>query len=193
MGDVGCFSFYPGKNLGAYGEGGMVLTNDKNLADKLKMYRDHGSEKKYYHKYIGINGRMEGFQGAVLGVKLKHLDDWTENRRKVAEKYNEMLNGLEIILPYEDGNCKHVYHLYVIRSRERDRLGEYLSEKGVASGIHYPIPNHLQDSYQFLGYKTGDFPVTEKLASEMLSLPMYPEMTEEQIEYVVNNIRGFLN
>jgi len=193
IGDSGCFSFYPGKNLGAYGEGGMVLTNDSDVNRKARMIRDHGSEKKYYHLIKGINGRMEGFQGAVLRVKLKHLEKWTELRRKNAATYNELLNKTNVITPFEEDFNKHVYHLYVIRAENRDELIDYLKERGIYTGIHYPIPIHLQEAYNDLGYKEGDFPVTEKVAEEILSLPMFPELTEEQIKYVTDSITEFYN
>ena len=191
FGEIGCFSFYPGKNLGAYGEGGMVLTNDNNIARTAKMIRDHGSEKKYYHLMKGINGRMEGFQGAVLGVKLKYLAKWTEQRRANAQKYNNLLKGLDVVIPFEEEFNKHVYHLYVIRVKEVEKLQEYLKEKEIFTGIHYPIPIHLQEAYKELNYKKGDFPITEQSAKEILSLPMFPELSEEQIEYVCENIKEY--
>ncbi len=197
------FSFYPGKNLGAYGEGGAVMTDNENLAKKFKMIRDHGMDKKYYHETYGHNYRMEGIQGAVLGVKLKHLEDWTNGRRRVASKYKELLNDLEqIILPKEMGYARHVYHLFVIRvkgkkqdarSQERDELQKFLGENGISTGLHYPIPLHLQPCFKHLGYKKGDFPVTEKLAKHGLSLPMYPELNDEQIEYIGTTITNFFN
>ncbi len=195
------FSFYPGKNLGAYGEGGAALTNDDDLAKKFKMIRDHGTEQKYYHQMFGHNYRMEGIQGAVLGVKLPHLNDWTEGRRRVAAKYNELLRDVEEIkLPKEMDYAKHVYHLFVIqvlgeenieRTAKRDALQKYLSERGIATGLHYPIPLHLQPCFSHLGYKKGDFPVTEALAEQGLSLPMFAELTDEQIEYITNEIKNF--
>lgn len=191
FGHIGCFSFYPGKNLGAYGEGGMVVTNDDEIAEKIKMLRDHGSKNKYYHDLIGYNYRMSGIQGAVLGVKLKYLNEWTEKRRQNAQKYNELLSSLPIGLPIEKEDRKHVYHLYVIRTKERNALQSHLKERGVATGLHYPIPVHLQKAYKFLGYKNGDFPVTENIVDEILSLPMYPELTEEEIHYVTVSIEEF--
>lgn len=188
------FSFYPGKNLGAYGEGGAVATNDDQLARKFRMIRDHGSERKYYHEIPGHNYRMEAMQGAVLGVKLKHLNEWTEARRRNAQRYNELLQSLQgIVTPKEMSYAKHVYHLYVIRTLQRNALQKHLESKGISTGLHYPVPLHLQKVFKGLGYKEGDFPVTEKLASEILSLPMYPELTNEQIEYVARCIRGFFD
>jgi dTDP-4-amino-4,6-dideoxygalactose transaminase len=194
------FSFYPGKNLGAYGEAGAVVTNDDNLYNVLKMMREHGQSKKYYHDTFGHNYRMEGIQGAVLGVKLKHLDKWTDGRRNAAAKYRELLKDIEQIqLPKEMSNVKHVYHLFVIqvkgdeknREEERNKLQQFLTENGVATGLHYAIPLHQQKCFQDLGYKKGDFPVTEQLAESGLSLPMFPELTDEQISYVTDKIKEY--
>ncbi len=193
LGDAAAFSFYPGKNLGAYGEGGAVTTGSEEIAKFIRMYRDHGSEQKYVHEFEGHNMRMAGFQGAVLDVKLKHLKKWTDARRRHAELYNSLFQNVEgvippVTLPY----VKHVYHLYVIRVKDRDGLQKFLGEKGVASGYHYKFPLHLQKAYSRLGYKEGDFPVTEKVMTEIISLPMYPELTAEQIEYTVNCVKEFL-
>lgn len=186
------FSFYPGKNLGAYGEGGAVTTNDEHFATKLKAMRDQGQAKKYYHSYLGHNYRMEAIQGAVLSVKLKHLHKWTELRRKVAEKYRSLLSDIEEIkLPMEMPYSKHVYHLFVIQLENRDEMQKHLNEKGVATGLHYPVPLHLQECFKSLGYKKGNFPETEKLADNCLSLPIYPELTDEQINYVSNTVRAY--
>jgi len=195
------FSFYPGKNLGAYGEAGAVVTNDEELAKKIAQLREHGQSEKYYHESFGHNYRMEGIQGAVLNVKLKHLESWTNGRRKVAAKYKELLGNLaELSLPKELPNHKHVYHLYVVRvngkslevrEETRNRLQSFLSENEVASGLHYPVPLHLQKCFSYLGYNNGDFPVTEDLAQTGLSLPMFPELTDEQIEYVASKINEF--
>lgn len=194
------FSFYPGKNLGAYGEAGAVTTNDDELAEKFRMIRDHGSVKKYTHVLLGHNYRMESIQGAVLKVKLKYLEEWTEKRRQVAEKYRELLSDIEEIkLPKEMSYAKHVYHLFVIqvnsksdkRQEIRDKLQKFLNENGIGTGLHYPIPLHLQPCFKELGYKKGDFPVTEQLAEGGLSLPIYPELTDSQIEYVAEKIREF--
>lgn len=197
LGVTASFSYYPGKNLGAYGEGGAVTTNNSQIAEKAKMIRDHGAVQKYNHEIFGHNYRMEGIQGAVLGVKMKHIDDWTEGRRKVAAKYRELLKDVEEIkLPVEMPYAKHVYHLYVIQvlnggSKYRDELAKYLNDNGVSTGLHYPVPLHLQKCFNFLGYKKGDFPVTEQLAESGLSLPMFPELTDEQIEYVASKIKEF--
>ena len=195
------FSFYPGKNLGAYGEAGAVLTNDDQLAANLKMLREHGQSEKYCHHSFGHNYRMEGIQGAVLGVKLKYLDKWTDGRRRVAAKYRELLGDLENIkLPVELPNLKHVYHLYVLqvngsnisnRKESRDKLQNFLGENGIATGLHYPIPLHQQKCFNYLGYKDGDFPVAEELAESGLSLPMFPELSDDNIQYVSEKIKEF--
>lgn len=191
-GIAGCFSFYPGKNLGAFGEGGAALTNSKEIYDKIQALKDHGSPRKYYHEYIGHNYRMEGLQGAVLGVKLKHLADWTAKRRANAKLYNELLSDVkEVVTPKEMPTAKHVYHLYVIRAKKRDELMKYLSANGIGSGIHYPVPCHLQKAYSFLKYSEGSFPNAERFASDIISLPMYAELSHESIEYVCNAIKKF--
>jgi dTDP-4-amino-4,6-dideoxygalactose transaminase len=194
MGDLGCFSFYPGKNLGAYGEAGAVVTNRKDLADKIRMIRDHGQAKKYYHDVVGWNARMDGIQAAVLNVKLKHIEKWTEMRRQNAMLYNELLKNIEdVITPVEMAGARHVYHLYALRAAERENLIEYLKERDIHCGIHYPVPLHLQQAYRFLGYNKGDFPVAEKSSAEFVSLPMYPELSREQIEFVVSEIKQFIS
>ncbi len=194
------FSFYPGKNLGAYGEGGAACTNDDALASKMKMIREHGQSQKYYHEMLGHNYRMEGIQGAVLGVKLRHLDKWTDGRRRAAKKYNELLNNVQqIVLPKEMPNVKHVYHLFVLRvkatgserSKLRNELQNFLTAAGIGTGLHYAIPLHEQNCFKNLGYKKGDFPVTEELAETGISLPMYPELNDEQITYVCDKIKEF--
>lgn len=195
------FSYYPGKNLGAYGEGGAVTTNDEELFNKVKKLREHGQSQKYYHESYGHNYRMEGIQGAVLGVKLKHLSKWTDARRAVAAKYNAGLKDVsKVITPKEMSYAKHVYHLYVIQLNDgsleasnklRDRLKEYLTQQGVNVGLHYPIPLHLQECFKSLGYQKGDFPNSERIAEAGLSLPMFPEMTDEQINYVIGKVKEF--
>lgn len=193
MGDVSCFSFYPGKNLGAYGEAGAVCTNDEGIAKNLILLRQHGELVRYYHDIIGDNCRMEAFQGAVLGVKIKHIEEWTEKRRKNAECYNELMNELDVVLPHEADYARHVYHIYAIRAKNRDRLRDFLGKNGVSTGVHYPIPVHLQKAYSFMGLKKGAFPIAEKVSDEILSLPMYPELSEEQMEYVSKAVKGFEN
>ena len=192
IGIITSFSFYPGKNLGAYGEAGAVTTDDDTLARKVRLYREHGSEKKYYHETYGHNYRMEGIQGAVLGVKLRHLNKWTEKRRAVAKKYTAMLQGVgDIVVPQEMPYAKHVYHLYVIQTLQRDALQKFLNENGISTGLHYPLPLHLQECFKELGYKKGDFPNTETLADQCLSLPMFAELQDEQIGYVVEHMKFF--
>lgn len=202
LSEVTSFSFYPGKNLGAYGEAGAVVTNDEDIFQKIKKLREHGQSKKYYHETFGHNYRMEGIQGAVLEVKLKYIDKWTNQRRRVADRYRELLNNLEqIILPVEMPDHKHVYHLYVIKVNVGDRrknqevrnnLQAYLQEQKISTGLHYPVPLHMQECFKHLGHKQGDFPETEMLAESGLSLPMYPELSDDQIEYVVSKIKYFL-
>ena len=192
LSDAGCFSFYPGKNLGAYGEAGAVVTNDDALAEKIKMLRDHGQPKKYYHDYIGWNGRMDGFQGSVLSVKLKHLPAWNEARRKNAKLYNQLLVDTDgVMIPQEADYVRHIYHIYAVRIQRRTALMNALAEKGISCGIHYPVPIHLQKAYSSLGLENGGFPLAEKCCEEFVSLPMFPELKEEQIEYVAAEIKRF--
>ncbi len=192
LGQAGCFSFYPGKNLGAYGEAGGVVTNDTALVEKMRMFRDHGQRQKYYHGMVGWNARMDGFQGAVLSVKLKYLPAWTEARRAHARRYNELLANVPgVTTPTEMPWAKHVYHIYAILVDNRDALMKALADEGVATGIHYPIPLHLQEAYQDLGYQAGAFPVAEALAARQVSLPMYAELTDAQIEHVAAVIKAF--
>jgi dTDP-4-amino-4,6-dideoxygalactose transaminase len=192
IGHAGAFSFYPGKNLGAYGEGGAVTTNDPDLFNKMWLIHDHGSREKYNHEVIGHNYRLEGIQAAVLNVKMRHIAQWTEMRRANAEVYRGLLQGIdEVAAPAEAAHVRHVYHLYVIRAKDRDELKKFLHEKGIETGLHYPIPLHLQKAFRDRGYGEGSFPVAERYAKEILSLPMYPELTGEQIAYVVEKIKEF--
>ena len=188
LGHAGCFSFYPGKNLGAYGEGGAVVTNNSEIARRVRMLRDHGSERKYHHELIGYNFRLEGIQGAVLGVKLRYLDQWNDLRRAHAARYMELLDGTGLVLPQEMSYARHVYHLFVVQHEERDALQKHLSEVGIQTGIHYPIPIHLQPAYASRGFKVGDFPEAEQQARRVLSLPMFPELTDEQIARIAEKI-----
>ena len=190
LGDIGCFSFYPGKNLGAYGEGGAVVTNDEHLAHRVRLLRDHGSAQKYRHEIVGYNFRLEGIQAAVLNVKLRHLDRWNELRRAHAAKYTELLQNTTLVLPTEMPYALHVYHLYVVQTEARDDLQRALSDAGIQSGIHYPIPIHLQPAYASLGHQAGDFPESERQAERVLSLPMFAELTNEQIQTVTNVVSG---
>jgi dTDP-4-amino-4,6-dideoxygalactose transaminase len=188
IGDLGCFSFYPGKNLGAYGEGGAVTTNDSEAARVVRMLRDWGAERKYYHDLKGFNYRLEGVQGAVLRVKMAYIEEWTDARRTVAKRYDEWLAGTAVATPVEAADRRHVYHVYVVRTPHRAELQQYLQEKGISTGIHYPIPVHLQKAFAELGHHEGDFPHSEAASNEVLSLPMYPELQKDQQEEVVEAI-----
>lgn len=192
MGIAGCFSFYPGKNLGAFGEAGAVVTDDEELAKKIKVLRDHGQPQKYHHDVIGWNGRMDGIQGAVLSVKLKHLAKWNEARRSHAKMYDALLKDVGAVrIPVEKDYARHVYHIYALRDPKRNALMSFLGEKGVATGIHYPVPLHMTKAYEYMNQKQGSFPVAELAASEFVSLPMFPELTDEQIAYVCDCIKEF--
>ncbi len=194
LGLAAAFSFYPGKNLGAFGEAGAVTTNDAEIARKISMIRDHGQSHKYYHDIEGYNGRLDAIQAGILLKKLKHLSEGNEKRRQSASLYNKLLNEVDgVITPYEPDWSRSVYHLYVIRVRNRDELQKDLSGNNIATGLHYPLPLHLQEAYECLGYREGAFPVSEKVASEILSLPMFPGLTEDQVEYVAENIKKKLN
>ena len=192
IGDVGCTSFFPGKNLGAYGDGGAVFTNDDDLAEKIRMIRVHGSASKYQHVTLGINSRLDSIQAAVVNVKLRYIDGWNAKRREHAARYTELLSDLDgVVFPYTEPHNEHIFHQYTLLVEDRDGLRSFLAEKGVATGIHYPIPLHLQPAYRNLGYKEGDFPVSERIASKVISLPMYPELPREHQDYVVEQIRAF--
>ena len=192
MGDAAAFSFYPGKNLGSFGEGGAVVTNNDRIAEKVRMLSDHGSRVKYRHELVGGNFRMSEIQGAVLLVKLGRLDEWNKRRRNNAQRYDELLGEVkEVITPYEAEHNKHIYHLYVIRSEKRDGLQEFLRAKGVGTLIHYPIPLHLQEAYAPLNIEEGSLPASEEVQREVLSLPMFPELREEEIVYVSEKIREY--
>jgi dTDP-4-amino-4,6-dideoxygalactose transaminase len=195
MGLAAAFSFYPGKNLGACGEGGAVTTNDEKIAQKIRMIRDHGQAKKYYHDMEGYNGRLDAIQAGFLSIKLKSLPEWNEKRRRNASIYSNLFNlhptPNTLIPPYVPHWAKPVYHLYIARASKRDELQKYLGEKGIGTGLHYPIPLHLQNAYSGNSFNKGDYPVTEKVSKEILSLPMFPELNQEQIEYVVEKINEF--
>lgn len=191
LADVAAFSFYFSKNLGAYGEAGAVTTDDPEIAERVRQLRNHGSTRRYHHDLVGTNSRIDEIQAAVLLAKLPHLDDWNEQRRRLADRYNRLLAGAGLGLPVEDRWAKHVYHLYVIRSPERDALTSWLGERGIATGIHYPVPCHLQPAAREWGMARGMLPVTERLAGEILSLPMYAELTEAQQSRVVEAILDF--
>ena len=191
LGDAAAFSFYPGKNLGAYGDGGAVVTNDAALADQVRLLRNLGQRVKYHHLVKGYNRRLDTIQAAVLQVKLAYLDEWNASRRRAAAVYREMLADLPLITPRAARWAEPVYHLFVIRTQNRDAMSRYLQEGGIATGMHYPIPIHLQPAYKELGYGEGAFPVTEAYAQEILSLPMYPELTDGMIAIVAGQIEGF--
>jgi len=193
LGDAGCFSFYPGKNLGAYGEAGAVTTNNPELAHTICMLRDHGQTEKYKHALIGWNDRMDGLQGAILSVKLRHLDEWNEARRERARLYTEFLEDARgVVVPQEAPYARHVYHIYAVRVPHRDQIIAALHGRGIGCGIHYPVPIHLQKAYEFLCCAEGSFPVAEQSAREVLSLPMYPELTTEQLETVAGALESLL-
>jgi dTDP-4-amino-4,6-dideoxygalactose transaminase len=194
FGIAGCFSFYPGKNLGAFGEAGAVVTNDAELADRIRCLRDHGQVRKYHHDHIGWNARMDGIQGAVLQVKLRRLAAANEARRNHARQYARLLADVEqVVLPVEAPGRTHVYHVYAVRVPDRDEVLQRMGRRGIACGIHYPIPVHLQKAYRHLGYDEGSFPVAEQCAREFLSLPMYPELRPEQVELVATELRACLD
>lgn len=192
LGDLACFSFYFSKNLGAYGEGGAVTTNDPELASRVRLYRDHGSRVRYQHDVVGRNARLDEVQAAILRIKLRHLDRWNEQRRANAAKLSAALAETSLILPVPGGDdVREVFHLYVVRHPRRDALKDFLTERGIGVGIHYPLPIHLQPAYASLGYTLGAFPVTEQLAPEILSLPMYAELTDDQITRIADAVRAF--
>jgi dTDP-4-amino-4,6-dideoxygalactose transaminase len=194
MGLAAAFSFYPGKNLGACGEAGAITTDDEAMAKRMKMIRDHGQAKKYYHDIEGYNGRLDSIQAGWLSVKLPHLSKWNESRRKLAHRYHESLAQLKefMVIPEEAPWSKGVYHLYVVRVQDREALQAHLAESGIATGIHYPIPLHQQKAYGYLGYNTGDFPVTERVSREIVSLPMFPQLAASQQDQVVSAVKEFL-
>ena len=192
LGDLACFSFYPGKNLGAYGEGGIVVTNNPEYATTIRSLRSWGESKRYYHDLRGFNYRMEGIQGAILRVKLRHLEAWTEARRRNADLYTARLKDIAVGIPEEMPYSRHVRHVYAIRVADRDALAQNLAAAGVQTGIHYPIPVHLQKAYQDLRYGRGDFPISETVASEVLSLPLFPELTESQIDEVCRTLQDLV-
>ncbi len=193
LGDAAAFSFYYSKNLGAYGEGGFIATNDGDLARRIRMIRDHGSERRYLHDLIGWNGRLDEIQAVVLRAKLPHLEEWNEKRRQHAILYAELLKGTPAVTPVECPGNKHVYHLFVIRAPKRDELQAWLKSQGIFTGIHYPVPIHLQNAFQSSGYQAGDLPVSERVVGEILSLPMYAELETDQIEHVTNAIKTFFD
>src|SRR6516162_3973612 len=190
LGDTACFSFYPGKNLGAFGEAGAVVTNKAELQERIRILRDHGQVRKYFHSVVGWNCRMDGIQGAVLRIKLRHLEAGNKRRRAHAAHYDAALSGVEgVVTPAHASYARHVYHVYAIRVNERDEVMKYLADQGIATGIHYPVPVHLQEAYRSLGYERGNFPVAERCAAQFVSLPMYPELTKAQLDTVIEGVR----
>lgn len=190
FGDAGCLSFFPSKNLGAFGDGGMVLMNDRDIAEKIKLLRVHGTTSKYRHSIVGFNSRLDNLQAAILSIKLRKLDEWSEKRRKIAKRYDSQLRNI-VITPKEQRKGKHVYHLYIIRvNRERrDKLLNFLNENGVESRVYYPVPLHLQECFKDLGYKRGDFPESERASLETLALPIFPELEDNQQKYVIDMVK----
>ena len=193
FGNTGCFSFFPGKNLGAFGDAGMIVTNEKDIAEKVRLLRVHGTTSKYHHSIIGFNSRLDNLQAAILSIKLTKLDEWTENRRKIAARYNSALKDL-VIVPREEPKGKHVYHLYIIRVKEgkRDALLSYLNENGIGARAYYPVPLHLQECYKNLEYKKGDFPESERAALETIALPAFPELKINEQNYIIDMVKKHL-
>lgn len=193
LGAAAAFSFYPTKNLGGVGDGGAVVTSDPEIASRIRLLRDHASPKRYYHTSLGYNSRLDAIQAAVLSIKLDHLDRWNAARRRVAERYRSLLGSLSLVLPEESRDVSHVYHLFTCRSRERDRVVASLAEDGIASGVYYPLPLHLQEAYRELGYGEGSLPAAEKASKEVFSLPIYPELTDSAVDAVAESIRRALS
>ena len=191
VGDTGCFSFFPSKNLGGAGDGGMITARDATLAERLRLLREHGAKPKYYHSLVGTNSRLDALQAAILRVKLKHLDRWSEKRAKNAAAYDALLEGARLTRPHKDSRSRHIYNQYVIRAEARDALRQHLTDRGIGTEIYYPVPLHLQKCFASLGYQEGDMPQSEAAAREVLALPIYPELTEEQIRYVASCVREF--
>ncbi len=192
FGDIGCFSFYPSKNLGAFGDGGAIITNDETIANEVRIFRNYGSEKRYYNKVVGANSRLDELQAGLLRVRLSHLKELTEEKERICQRYLGELNNKCFQLPQIRSGATHVWHQFVIRCKDRERLIKYLDEKGVGTLIHYPIPPHLSDAYRYLGYKEGSFPITERYAKEVLSLPLYNGMSEEEQSYVIKRLNQFI-
>jgi dTDP-4-amino-4,6-dideoxygalactose transaminase len=188
IGNCACFSFFPGKNLGAYGDAGAIVTDNDELAKKICMFPNHGRKEKYNHEFEGINSRLDGLQASILGTKLKYIEKWTERRRSIAKRYDEELNDI-VVTPVVRPDVRHVYHLYVIRIKNRDEARKILSEKGIATGVHYPIPLPFLKAYSYLGHKPADFPVADSLKDDILSLPIHGDMPDEEVEYVIEQLK----
>jgi len=191
IGKAGCFSFFPSKNLGGIGDGGMIITNDEQLYERLLIMRNHGSKPKYYHKYIGGNFRLDAIQAAALLVKLPYLNEWSQERRRNAAYYGKKFAGTDVKIPYISPDCVSIYNQYVIRVPRRDKLAAHLSEKNIGCAIYYPVPLHLQECFRYLGYKEGDFPESEKAAKEVLAIPVYPELSDKMKDFVAGTIVSF--
>jgi dTDP-4-amino-4,6-dideoxygalactose transaminase len=193
MTDFGCFSFFPSKNLGAAGDGGMVVTQDADLAERVRLLREHGSKPKYFHSLVGTNSRLDALQAAILRVKLRHLDRWSEGRGRNAELYDRLFEGSRAVRPWHDPRTRHIYNQYVLRVPKRDELRAFLTERGIGHEVYYPVPLHLQKCFASLGYKEGSMPHAEQAARETIALPVYPELTEEQIRHVAATVRDFVD
>jgi dTDP-4-amino-4,6-dideoxygalactose transaminase len=191
FGDVGCISFFPSKNLGAFGDAGMVVTDDGALDERIRMIVVHGSRERYYHDILGVNSRLDTLQAAILNVKLRYLEEWNAARRRTAARYGELLKKTPVTPPYVSSTGDHIFHQYTVRCPNRDRLAGYLKERGIPHAVYYPVPLHLQKAYASQGYKRGDFPLTERAAAEVLSLPMHPELNEEQLQYITDAVKSF--
>ena len=191
MGDAGAISFYPGKNLGCFGDGGMVVTNDRAICDKIKLLRNHGSDKRYYHALVGYNSRLDNLQAAVLNIKLTHLDKWIEKRIENAEFFNKTLKGYPLVTPCIPEGYRHSFHLYVLQSDKREKIVSYLNEKGIEARVYYPLPLHLQECFKYLGYKPGDFPKAENASRKSFAIPVYPELTAEEKNYIATTLKSF--
>ena len=193
MSDFGCFSFFPSKNLGAAGDGGMVVAQSQELADRVRLLREHGSKPKYYHSLVGTNSRLDALQAAILRVKLRHLDRWSEGRARNAALYHGLFEGSRVVRPFHDPRTRHIFNQYVIRVPKRDELRKFLSDRSIGNEVYYPVPLHLQKCFASLGYKEGDLPIAEAAAKETIALPIYPELTQEQIGYVASTVREFVD
>ena len=191
FGDIGCFSFYPGKNLGCFGDGGAITTNNEEIYKKIKILRSYGSEKKYHHIEVGYNARLDELQAGLLRIKLSHLSELTDERKEIAEQYLKEIKNPLVQLPKVRKKCSHVWHLFVVRIENRDKFQKYLEENGIGTVIHYPIPPHLSKAYENLGYKVGDYPITEGYSDTVVSLPLYNGMTNEEINYVIKKINEY--
>ncbi|MEZ0536164.1 DegT/DnrJ/EryC1/StrS family aminotransferase [Caldicellulosiruptoraceae bacterium PP1] len=191
LGDIACFSFFPTKNLGGFGDGGIIVTNKQEIAEKVRLLRQHGMKKKYYNEIIGFNSRLDAIQAAMLDVKLKYIDNWNKARRRIANAYKQNISLDKIILPYEKNGLKHIYHLFVLQYENRELIMKYLNENNISTGVYYPVPLHLTKALEYLGYKKGDFPIAEMLSTKTFAIPMFPELNENEINYIISKINMF--